>query len=70
VEALAEAEAPADALADALGPAEMLGEGLGEGKRVVGTFASERAKMRMKMTSTISTHGRARTSSRGGRAPR
>jgi hypothetical protein len=68
----AEAAAPADAPADALGPAEMLGDGLGtgDGKRVVGTLARERAKIRMKMTRTISTHGRASESVRGGSAPR
>jgi hypothetical protein len=62
----------ADAPAEALGSAEKLGSGLGvgDGKRVVGTFANESAKMRMKMTSTISTHGRASVSFWGGRDPR
>jgi hypothetical protein len=46
------------------------GAGVGDGKRVVGTLASERAKIRMKMTSTISTHGRASESVRGGSDPR
>jgi hypothetical protein len=57
---------------DALGSAEKLGSGagVGDGKSVVGTFANESAKMRMKMTTTISTHGRARVSPRGGSAPR
>jgi hypothetical protein len=70
VDALADALGDADP--DALGSAETLGEGLGtgDGNSVVGTFANERAKMRMKITSTIRTHGRARTSSRGGSAPR
>ena len=76
----AEAEAPADALApadaaalpDALGAAEKLGSGLGvgEGKSVVGTLAKESAKIRMTITTTIRTHGRANVSERGGRAPR
>jgi hypothetical protein len=62
----------ADALPEALAPAEKLGSGagVGDGKRVVGTLARERAKIRMKMTSTISTHGRASESFRGGSAPR
>jgi hypothetical protein len=66
------ADAPGNADPEALGAAEKVGNrlGLGDGKRVVGTFARERAKMRMKITSTIRTHGRARTSSRGGSAPR
>jgi len=65
--ALAEA-----ALPDALGAAEKLGSGLGvgDGKSVVGTLAKERAKIRMKMTSTIRTHGRANVSERGGSEPR
>jgi hypothetical protein len=65
-------EADGAALPDALGTAEKLGSGfgVGDGKRVVGTFANERAKIRMKMTTTISTQGRARVSLRGGRAPR
>ena len=75
---LAEPDAAADGLEDAdaapevLGSAEKLGSGagVGDGKRVVGTFAKERAKMRTKTTSTITTHGRARESVRGGRAPR
>jgi hypothetical protein len=58
--------------ADPLGAAEKLGSGagVGDGKRVVGTLARERAKIRMKMTSTISTHGRASESVRGGSDPR
>ena len=75
---LAEPDAAADGLEDAdaapeeLGSAEKLGSGagVGDGKRVVGTFAKERAKMRTKTTSTITTHGRASESVRGGRAPR
>jgi hypothetical protein len=70
----ADADASADPLGepDALGAAEKLGSGagVGDGNRVVGTFANERAKMRMKTTTTISTHGRARVSLRGGSAPR
>ena len=79
-EAEAEAEADADATADpeadglpdTLGAADKLGSGagVGAGKRVVGTLARERAKIRMKMTSTISTHGRASESVRGGSDPR
>lgn len=75
-DASAETDAPseADALADAdaLGAAVKLGKGLGlgDGKSVVGTLANERAKIRKKMITTISTHGRARVSLRGGRAPR
>ena len=71
-EALADAEAAPDALPDPLGAAEMLGSGagVGDGKRVVGTLATERAKIRMKMTSTISTQGRASESLRGGSDPR
>jgi hypothetical protein len=51
-------------LPEALGSVEKLGSGagVGDGKRVVGTFAKERAKMRTKTTSTITTHGRARAS--------
>ena len=62
----------ADALPEALGWAEKLGSGagVGDGKRVVGTFAKDRAKMRTNRTSTITTHGRASESVRGGRAPR
>ena len=64
----------ADPLADAdtLGSAEKLGRGagVGDGKRVVGTFANESAKIRMKITNTITTHGLANESERGGRAPR
>jgi hypothetical protein len=69
---LADADAEPDALLDVLGAAEKLGSGagVGDGKRVVGTFASESAKIRMKMTSTISSHGRASVSVRGGSAPR
>jgi hypothetical protein len=80
VTGLVAALAPADALgaaeplapADPLGAAEKLGNGagVGDGKRVVGTLARERAKIRMKMTSTMSTHGRASESVRGGSAPR
>jgi hypothetical protein len=72
----AEADAPADAEADApadpLGAAEKLGNGLGvgDGNSVVGTLARERAKIRMKMTRTTRTHGRASVSLRGGSAPR
>jgi hypothetical protein len=68
----ADADPDADALPDVLGAAEKLGSGagVGDGKRVVGTFASESAKIRMKMASTISTHGRASVSVRGGSAPR
>jgi hypothetical protein len=71
-DAAAEAEPLAAALPEALGPAEKLGRGagVGEGKRVVGTFASESAKIRMKITKTITTHGLASESVRGGRAPR
>ena len=79
-EGLGATEAEADALAEeagaalpeALGPAEKLGSGpgVGEGNRVVGTLARERAKIRMKTTNTISTHGRASVSPRGGSAPR
>jgi hypothetical protein len=75
-----ETDAPADALSDAdgaalpeaLGKAEKLGSGagVGDGKRVVGTFAKESAKMRTNTTNTITTHGRASESVRGGRAPR
>jgi hypothetical protein len=43
---------------------------VGDGKRVVGTFANERAKIRTTITSTITTHGRASESLRGGSAPR
>jgi hypothetical protein len=70
VEAAADPEAAA--LPEALGPAEKLGSGLGvgDGKRVVGTIANERAKIRMTMTITIRTHGRASVSERGGSAPR
>ena len=70
VEAAAEPEAAA--LPDALGAAEKLGSGLGvgDGNSVVGTLAKERAKIRMKMTSTIRTHGRASVSERGGSEPR
>jgi hypothetical protein len=78
--ALPKGEAFEDALADplaevlpeALGPAEKLGSGLGlgEGNKVVGTFANESAKIRMKITNTITTHGLASTSDRGGSAPR
>jgi hypothetical protein len=66
------ADADASALPDALGAAEKLGRGLGlgDGKSVVGTFANESAKMRMKTTTTISTHPLARVSERGGSAPR
>jgi len=66
------AEEAGDALPDALGAAEKLGSGagVGEGKSVVGTLARERAKIRMKMTRTISTHGRASVSLRGGSEPR
>ena len=46
------------------------GAGVGDGKSVVGTLASDSAKIRMKMTSTTSTHGRASESVRGGSAPR
>jgi len=74
----AEAEAGADAaglpdpLPDGLGPAEELARGLGvgDGKRVLGTFPTESAKIRTMITSTITTHGRARESFRGGSAPR
>jgi hypothetical protein len=71
-DALSAAEADGPALPDAFGLAEKLGSGagVGDGKRVVGTLARERAKIRMKMTSTISTHGRASESVRGGSAPR
>jgi hypothetical protein len=50
----------------------MLGTGVGlaVGKRLVGTFRNASAKMRMKITTTISTHGRARVSLWGGSAPR
>jgi hypothetical protein len=37
---------------------------------VVGTFANESEKIRMKITNTITTHGLASESERGGRAPR
>jgi len=71
-DASADALGEADALPDALGASEKLGSGagVGDGNRVVGTLAKERAKMRMKMTTTISTHGRPRVSLRGGSAPR
>ena len=75
---LAEPDAAADGLEDAdaapeaLGSAEKLGRGagVGEGKSVVGTFAKLSAKIRMKITNTITTHGLASESERGGRAPR
>jgi hypothetical protein len=68
----AEEEPLADALPEALGSAEKLGSGagVGEGKSVVGTFANESAKIRMKITNTITTHGLASASVRGGSAPR
>jgi hypothetical protein len=66
------ADADAAALPEALGSTEMLGAGVGlaGGKSAVGTFRNARTKMRMKITSTTSTHGRAIESYRGGRAPR
>jgi hypothetical protein len=69
-EGLGTAEALPDAAA--LGAAEALakGSGVGDGKRVLGTFAKARANIRKTMTSTITTHGRARLSLRGGSAPR
>jgi hypothetical protein len=72
VDALSEAEADGAALPEALGSAEMLGTGVGlaGGKRLVGTFRKASTKMRMKITTTISTHGRARVSFWGGSAPR
>jgi len=71
-DAAPDALAAADAVADPLGAAVMLGSGagVGDGKRVVGTLATERAKIRMKMTSTTSTQGRASASVRGGSDPR
>jgi hypothetical protein len=68
-EAAADAEPLADALAEAEGATLGRGAGVGEGKSVVGTFASESAKIRMKITNTITTHGLASESERGGRAP-
>jgi hypothetical protein len=71
-DALSAAEPDADALPEALGSTETLGVGLGlaGGKSVVGTFRKASTKMRMKITSTISTHGRASVSFWGGSAPR
>ena len=57
-------------LAEAEGATLGTGLGLGEGNRVVGTFANDRAKIRTTITSTITTHGRASVSLRGGSAPR
>ena len=66
------AETDGAALPEALGAAEKLGRGLGvgDGNRVVGTFAKESAKIRTTITRTMTTHGRARESLRGGSAPR
>ena len=72
----ADAAADADPLAEALAEAEAEGSklgrgaGVGEGKSVVGTFAKESANIRMKITNTITTHGLASESVRGGSAPR
>jgi hypothetical protein len=68
----AEADADGEALPEALGSTEMLGTGVGVagGKSAVGTFRKASTKMRMKTTSTISTHGRASVSFWGGSAPR
>lgn len=61
-----------DALPEPLGAIEMLGRGvtLGDGKMLLGMFANDRAKTRTKTTKTMITHGLARLSLRGGRAPR
>jgi hypothetical protein len=71
-DALAEADTEAEALPDALAEAEAIGSGLGvgDGKSVVGTFARERAKIRTTIARTMTTHGRASESLRGGSAPR
>ena len=55
-----------------LGAVERLGSGLalGEGKMLLGMLANDRAKTRTKITKTMITQGCARTSVRGGRAPR
>jgi hypothetical protein len=47
-----------------------VGVGLGDGKRVLGTFAKERAKISTKMAITIVTQSCASLSLRGGREPR
>jgi len=69
---IAEAEADGAALPEELGSAEILGTGVGVavGKSAVGTLRKASTKMRMKTTTTISTHGRARVSLWGGSAPR
>jgi hypothetical protein len=60
----ADAEPPGDEVASGVGV------GLGDGKRVLGTFANESAKMSTKMTITIVTQIRAMLSLRGGSEPR
>ncbi len=67
-DAPAVAEAEAEPLGDEV--AIGIGVGLGEGKRVLGTFANESAKMSTKMTITIATQIRAMRSVRGGSEPR
>jgi hypothetical protein len=70
--AAADPEAPAaadpDALADPLASGAALR--LGDGKSELGRFTNERAKISTKMTSTTTTHARARLSLRGGSEPR
>ena len=71
---LADAVGDPDPLAPAepLAAAELLGTavGLGSGKIRLGSFANASTNISTKMTTTISTHGFARLSVRGGNAPR
>lgn len=67
---LGEAEADADGEPLGKGVRRGVGLGLGDGKSVVGTFATESAKIRTKRTTTTTTQIFARLSSRGGSDPR
>ena len=66
----ADAEAEADGSADPLGTFDGSGSGVGSGMNLDGIPSADSARTSTKMRMTVTTHGRARRSLRGGSAPR